>query len=286
MKKLFLLFLLVFVLTTNSAYSQTMKVQSKSGDKTYNVSDVESITFGKTTNGFIEMVEIPAGTFQMGQISEETPVHTVNITKAYYIGKYEVTQKQYTDIIGTNPSNFTGNDNNPVEKVNWYDAIQFCNELSKKEGLEPCYTLESGTNWLCDFNKKGYRLPTEAEWEYACRAGTITDHYTGTSESQFASAAWYGSNSDSITHPVGQKVANNFGLYDMHGNVWEWCWDWYSDYEEGTFDDPTGPNTGSWSIIRGGSWLVDMWSCRSARRNFLNSVDAFYDVGFRVVRTK
>jgi formylglycine-generating enzyme required for sulfatase activity len=232
------------------------------------------------------MVEIPAGTFQMGQIGIETPVHTVNITKAFYMSKYEITQKQYKDVINSNPSYFFDKDNNPVEDVSWNDAVQFCNELSKKEGLEQCYTFENGTTWRCDFDKKGYRLPTEAEWEYACRAGTLTDYYTGTTESQLASAAWYSGNSNSTTHPVGQKVANNFGLYDMSGNVWEWCWDWYSSYIAGTFDDPVGPNSGSYRVERGGSWYDYATNCRSASRYSDFPVPRSSTIGFRVVRTK
>jgi formylglycine-generating enzyme len=286
MKKSALLIVLSLLLATTFAFSQTMKVQTKSGDKNYNVSDVQSITFGKASDTSGTMVLIPAGTFQMGQLDIVTPVHTVNITKAFYMGKYEVTQKQYEDVIGSNPSRFAGNPNNPVEQVSWYDAVQFCNELSKKEGLEQCYTLEGGTTWRCDFEKKGYRLPTEAEWEYTCRAGTLTDYYTGTTESQLASAGWYDGNSNSTTRPFGQKVPNKFGVYDMHGNVWEWCWDWYSDYIAGSCDDPTGPITGSYRVLRGGSWNDEASSCRSANRINTDSDNRISIDGFRVVRTK
>lgn len=287
MKKSISLIVLSLLLAVTFSFSQTMKVQTQSGDKNYNVSDVQSITFGKTTTGTIEMVEIPAGIFQMGQVNIATPVRTINITRTFYMGKYEITQKQYTDVIGSNPSNFIGNDSRPVEQVSWYDAVQFCNELSKKEGLEQCYTLEGGTTWRCDFDKKGYRLPTEAEWEYACRAGTLTDYYTGTTESQLASAGWYDYNSNSITRPVGQKVANKFGLYDMHGNVWEWCWDWWANYVAGNFDDPTGPNSGSSRVLRGGSWNFDASDCRSAIRYYYYPDFRYLGHGgFRVVRTK
>ncbi|MBM2813752.1 MAG: serine/threonine kinase [Ignavibacteria bacterium] len=287
MKRKSILIALTVFFIANLAFSQTMKVQTKSGEKTYNVGDVQSITFGKTITGAIEMVEIPAGTFQMGQISIAEPVHTVNITKAFYMGKYEVTQKQYTDVIGSNPSQFAGKPTNPVEQVNWYDAVQFCNELSKKEDLELCYTLEGGTTWRCDFDKKGYRLPTEAEWEYSCRAGTLTDYYTGTTESQLASAGWYDYNSNNTTHPVGLKVANKFGLYDMHGNVWEWCWDWSAIYIAVTFDDTTWPNSGSYRVLRGGSWLNNNAThCCSAYHSGDFPVSRFSSLGFRVVMTK
>lgn len=286
MEKSISLITIALFLSIISVYSQTMQVQTEGGNKTYNVEDVQSITFVKTLSTSIEMVEIPVGTFQMGQQNIATPVHTVNITKPFYMGKYEVTQKQYTDVMGSNPSYFTGNDNRPVEQVNWYEAVQFCNELSKKEGFEQCYTLDAGKIWRCDFDKKGYRLPTEAEWEYACRAGTLTDYYTGTTESQLASAGWYSGNSNNITQPVGRKVPNDFGLYDMHGNVWEWCWDWYSSYINGTFDDPVGPNSGSQRVLRGGSWDYNASYCRSAFRvNVDPSIHNDYR-GFRLVRTK
>jgi formylglycine-generating enzyme required for sulfatase activity len=289
MKKLLLLMAFALILPFTIAFSQTMQVQTNSGNKTYNIDDVQSITFGKTSMLNLEMVEVPAGSFLMGDSTiapPAAPVHSVNITKSFYIGIYEITQKQYYDVIGSNPSFFEGKDDNPVEQVNWEDAVRFCNELSKKEGLDLCYTLESGSIWRSDFNKKGYRLPTEAEWEYACRAGTLTKYYSGTTESQLASIAWYSGNSDAKTQSVGQKDANKFGLYDMSGNVWEWCWDWSSDYKSGNFDDPTGPDSGTLRVLRGGSWKDYASACSSAfRYEYLPSY-RFQSIGFRVVKTK
>ena len=192
----------------------------------------------------IAFVEIPAGTFEMGSDngdSDERPVHTVTLTRDFYMSKYETTQAQYEAVTAPNPSPLTGDNNRPVEEVSWFDAIRFANALSAREGLNPCYDNDGnvlggagGNPYQCE----GYRLPTEAEWEYACRAGTTTDYYFGDDTSQVGDYAWYIFNSGSTTHPVGQKQPNAWGLYDMHGNVWEWVYDWYgSSYYS---DSPSG----------------------------------------------
>ena len=165
--------------------------------------------------------------------------HEVTITKPFYMGKYVVTQEQYEAIMGNNPSHFKGAQN-PVEMVSWDDAQAFCQKLSKKSG-------------------KTVRLPTEAEWEYACRAGTSTKYYSGDSEEDLKRVAWYEANSNDTTHPVGQKEPNKFGLYDMHGNVWQWCQDWYGDYTANEVADPQGPAQGASRVLRGGSWYHDPW---------------------------
>jgi formylglycine-generating enzyme required for sulfatase activity len=230
----------------------------------------------------IEMVSIPTGTFQMGSTmgeSDEEPVHLVAVS-AFQMGRYEVTQEQYRKVMGENPSRFKGDTQRPVEQVSWEDAVTFCNKLSELEGLEPCYELDT---WECNFTKDGYRLPTEAEWEYACRAGTSTNYYAGDTESDLARAGWYDGNSGETTHPVGGKEANAFGLYDMHGNVFEWCNDWYGDYGSANAIDPQGPSSGSSRVERGGSWYDYYNYCRSAYRNDYPDVGDYY-VGFRVVR--
>jgi len=165
-----------------------------------------------TNNLGMKLVYIPAGVFDMGSAdgdSDEKPVHKVQITKGFYMGQYEVTQAQYESVMGSNPSYFKG-ENNPVEEVSWEEAVAFCKKLSSREN-------------------KTYRLPTEAEWEYACRAGSTTKYCFGDSESQLGDYAWNDKNSNFSTHPVGQKQQNNWGLYDMHGNVYEWCQDWYGE---------------------------------------------------------
>jgi formylglycine-generating enzyme required for sulfatase activity len=258
---------------------------SKSGTKSVTVS-------------LIPMVSIAGGTFQMGQedISDATPVHSVTVSD-FNMGKYEVTQAEYEAVMGTNPSNFSG-DNLPVEQVSWYDAIVFCNKLSMRESLTPAYTISGSANpadwgtvptsndstWdavTVDWNANGYRLPTEAEWEYACRAGTTTAHNTGDTITD--NTGWYGGNSGNTTHPVGGKSANDWGLYDMHGNVWEWCWDWYGDYSSGAQTDPHGPSAGSFRVYRGGAWQFNAL-LESARRIYVNPSNGYDNLGFRLVR--
>ncbi|MDQ1267047.1 MAG: hypothetical protein QG635_2200, partial [Bacteroidota bacterium] len=199
---------------TNYYNKEIFHIFSQGNNINYMLSSIDSISFKNMKDSTdMDMALIPAGIFEMGQKGTGHSEHTVYITREFYMSKFEVTQKQYTDVIGSNPSYFAGNPKNPVEYVTFYDAIRFCNELSKEKGLQQCYYILNDTSdWSCKFDRKGYRLPTEAEWEYACRAGTTTDYYYGTTESQLDSAGWYKSNSDSTTHPVGQKIANDFGL--------------------------------------------------------------------------
>jgi formylglycine-generating enzyme len=183
----------------------------------------------------------------------------------------------------------------PSRRVTWYEAVEYCNELSRQEGLDPCYS-GSGASILCDFTANGYRLPTEAEWEYACRAGTETDFHTGNMTHSGSSpidpaldrAGWYGGNSGSTTHPVGEKEPNAFGLYDMHGNVYEWCWDWYAGnyYASSPAEDPRGPASGSDRVVRGGSWHYNALATAVPRyRGYLYPDNRNYSLGFRLVRT-
>jgi formylglycine-generating enzyme required for sulfatase activity len=215
-------------------------------------------------------VLVPGGTFQMGSttgIDNEWPVHTVQVS-SFYMGKYEVTQKEWMEIMGTNPSHFKG-DTLPVENISWYDAVEYCNKRSLNEGLTPAYRIDktrrdgNNTNeydevkWVVTWDRtmNGYRLPTEAEWEYAAKGGNkdpVAYEYAGSNDPN--SIAWYTDNSGGKTHPVGTKAPNSLDLYDMSGNVWEWCWDWHGDYGSGAQTDPLGASSGTSHVTRGGSW--------------------------------
>ena len=233
----------------------------------------------------LDYVSIPAGSYLMGDVEFgtiiERPAHQVSVS-AFEMGVMEITQERYQSITGINPSYFMGEDL-PVQGVSWYDAASFCNQLSEKAGLTPCYDENT---FECNYSSNGFRLPTEAEWEYACKAGSETAYYTGNDESDLDVAGWYSNNSNETPHPVGQKLPNGFGLYDMHGNVWEWCNDWYSEdyYATSPTDDPTGPESGTYKMERSGSWYNGCWGCRSTYRvkhlpSFLHDA-----LGFRVIR--
>ncbi|MBN1809745.1 MAG: formylglycine-generating enzyme family protein [Planctomycetes bacterium] len=215
----------------------------------------------------LELVYIRAGKYMMGSndYDDEKPVHEVEITKGFYMGKYEVTQGQYERVMGNNPGRFKGIDN-PVEPVTWDEAMEFCRKASGITG-------------------KNVRLPTEAEWEYACRAGSTEEYCFGHDENMLGDCAWYSSNSGHQTHPVGQKFPNAWGLYDMHGNLLEWCSDWYGEnyYSQSPRQDPKGPGTGEGRVRRGGSWCDNTFVCRSACRNSTPPDFRFCNLGFRVV---
>jgi formylglycine-generating enzyme required for sulfatase activity len=196
--------------------------------------------------------------------SDEKPAHSVTLTQPFYMGKYDVTQEQYQQVIGTNPSHFKGKDN-PVETVSWVDAQAFCKKLTEQ-------------------SKQTIRLPTEAEWEFACRAGTTTSYYSGDMAADLARVAWYSGNDMGTRHPVGQKEANFFGLFDMHGKC-QWCEDWWDEnrYSISPDEDPQGPAQGAYRVFRGGSW--NPVRCRSAWRR--GKVPTYHDnvIGFRVLMT-
>jgi formylglycine-generating enzyme required for sulfatase activity len=197
----------------------------------------------------------------------EHPQHRVRLTKPLHLGAYEVTQQQYERVMGVNPSRFKG-PQHPVESVGWGDAVTLCHKLSAL----PEEKVAGRT----------YRLPTEAEWEYSCRAGSTTRYSYGVDPVALGDYAWFSANSSRSTHPVGERQPNAWGLYDMHGNVWECSVDWYSEYTNTQVDDPTGPTTGSLRVFRGGSWLFPATDCRSAGR-FRSVPDyRFCELGFRV----
>jgi len=215
-----------------------------------------------TNSQGMTMVKIPRGTFEMGSengASDEQPVHTVTISRDFWMGKTPVTQAQWQAVMGGNPSDFKG-DNLPVEQVSWGDAQAFIESLNAMGG-----------KWT-------YRLPYEAEWEYACKAGT-----TGQLYGPLNAIAWYEGNSGGKTHPVGQKQANAFGLYDMIGNVWQWCQDYYGTYPSGPVTDPKGGSDGSLRVLRGGSWNYSASHCRAAYRSGHGPSLRDLNSGFRVV---
>ncbi|MBT4482641.1 MAG: SUMF1/EgtB/PvdO family nonheme iron enzyme [Candidatus Latescibacteria bacterium] len=242
-----------------------------------------NILDGQTFNISVsQLSKIPEGNFSMGSSTYyEQPVHEVSLD-AFEMSVTEVTQHQYETIMGTNPSWTLIGSTLPVDNVNWYDAVMFCNRLSVIAGLEQCY---DESTWECNFSKNGFRLPTEAEWEYACRAGTTTEYYTGNTNSNLKSAGWFYDNGKQKTHPVGEKVPNKLGLYDMHGNVWEWCNDRYGSnyYSESPEHNPPGPDTAPWRVIRGGGWVSRDYQCRSACRDLSPPEASGRDLGFRVV---
>jgi len=219
----------------------------------------------------MKLVLIRPGKFMMGspvtekdRFDNEGPQHEVSISKPFYMGVTEVTQAQYEAVMGTNPSHFKGA-TNPVETVSWNDATKFCKKLSKK-------------------TRQAVRLPTEAEWEYACRAGTTTRFSFGDEDGALGDYAWHNDNSGDTTRPVGQKKPNAWGLFDMFGNMWEWCADWYGDYPKGAATDPQGPASGAYHVFRGGGVLgsPELYCRSAARLDIAGNLDYAYG-GFRVV---
>ncbi|MBU4459362.1 MAG: formylglycine-generating enzyme family protein [Verrucomicrobia bacterium] len=236
------------------------------------------------------MVRIVGGAFRMGAaagVADNQPAHTVKVGD-FLMDTCEVTQESYARLIGICPAKFEG-DTNPVERVRWTHAAQYCNARSREEGLTLCYDEKT---WRCDFAANGYRLPTEAEWEYACRAGTTTAYSFGDAADGLRAHGWFKDNSNRRTHPVGGKTANAWGLRDMHGNVAEWCNDWYDAdyYRNSPADNPRGPDAGTKRVIRGGHWSVKAEACTSYARASdaptLSDICLGYETyGFRCVRS-
>ena len=259
---------------------------------------------------FIEMKMIDIAAVTNGTVGHSgaysNGVHTVSLT-AYRIGETEVTQELWQAVMGNNPSEFKGAGNppdgsevqekRPVERVNWYECIAFCNELTKKVaelGESQCvYSVEGHIYGTADavakkvpemdMSKKGFRLPTEAEWEWAAKGGKAYKWAGTNEESELVNYAWYNDNSNSKTHAVKQKQANGYGLYDMSGNVWEWCWDWYTYTTPTGGQDPTGFASGTDRVIRGGSWSSYASDCAVGLRNSRIPDSSLVNLGFRVV---
>jgi formylglycine-generating enzyme required for sulfatase activity len=292
------------VIHANTVGTAVITVTTVDGQKTANCT---------VTVQLITMVRIDGGKFTMGSpateygsFTDENPQQEVTVS-AFSMGEHLVTQKQWEIVMGANPSEFKGNDL-PVEQISWYDALVFCNKLSIMNGFNPAYRIGGSTNpadWGAvpkDDNARwdavqivdssnGYRLPTEAQWEFACRAGSSTPFYTGanltTVQGNYDGRYPYqnhpkGVNRDRTT-PVGSFPPNGWGLYDMHGNVWEWCWNWYGAYVAGPKTDPQGPNVGTYRVARSGSWSNRGQNLRSAAR--ASSAPSFRgsNIGLRVV---
>ena len=246
----------VFVFSSSSA---TKEAENAFENKTFTVNGVS-----------FDMIAVKGGTFTMGCTNEqggdcfddERPIHSVTLSD-YYIGKFEVTQELWQAVMGSNPSGFKGN-NLPVEQVSWNDVQEFIKKLN----------LMTGQN---------FRLPTEAEWEYAARGGNKSNSYKYSGSNTIGNVAWYWDNSNSETHQVGTKSPNELGIYDMSGNVWEWCQDWYGDYSSGSQTNPIGSSSGSFRVLRGGSWNNRARLCRVSLRNYYFPDRGSYYFGFRLV---
>lgn len=254
----------------------------------YYVSALSSVEMPPT------FVEVEGGTFSNG---------TSNVTiSSFFVDKYEVTQDSYLYVMGSNPSNFTGDLTRPVEKVSWFKAIEYCNRRSLLEGLIPCYsygsfgsdpddwpagwnlTATNHANVSCDWNAGGYRLPSEMEWMYAARGGTLTHNYTYSGSNSVGEVAWYGSNSSATTHPVGEKTPNELDLFDMSGNAYEWVWDIYGNYPAGAQTNPHGATSGTYRVRRGGGFSSGDTNCAVANRGYTSPTSGLSYSGLRVCR--
>jgi formylglycine-generating enzyme required for sulfatase activity len=242
----------------------------------------------------MKLVPIPAGEFLMGSpdsdpdaASDERPQHRVRITRPSYLGTCEVTRAQYRGVMGETPGGFEDQPDHPAEGVSWDDAVRFCNALSRREGLKPFYAIEGQTVSVPDWGVPGYRLPTEAEWEYACRAGSWARYGFGEDTANLDEYAWCGAHSGGKSHTVARKLPNDFGLFDMHGNVWEYCWDGFDAayYTHSPVDDPLGPPQARYRVIRGGSWASEAGACLPGVRRRTLPAERNGIQGFRVARS-
>jgi formylglycine-generating enzyme len=248
-----------------------------------------AVSWAEVPDGF---ALVKAGTFTMGSPAGEggrrndEKQHGVRISRDFYMSKYEVTQGQWEAVMGNNPSDkdYGIGERYPVNRVSWYDAIEYCNKRSRLEGLTPVYT-HNGEHVTWNKNANGYRLPTEAEWEYAARGGHVAKGYhIYAGSDSIDEVAWYKNTSGGKTHPVGEKQANELGIHDMSGNVYEWCWDSYTGYPDGSVSDPTGPESPGNRVTRGGSWGLLARLCRSAFRSYGPQEYSSRSIGFRVAR--
>ena len=254
------------------------EAKSIAGDRTYRVNGVSF-----TMKPIAAVQEAMLGDNSQSDNKE----HSVSLS-AYYIGQTEVTQELWKAVMGNNPSTFTDSVKNPVEQVSWYDCIEFCNELTAEiMGEEHCVYTIRGSSVTADFSQKGFRLPTEAEWEYAAMDGRYHTYAGTNNEASLKDYAWYDANSGDKTHEVGTKQANKYGIYDMSGNVQEWCWDWYSSGTPTSGQsDPKGAASGDVRVVRGGSWDRIAGVAARAYRDFYGPVYRGLNLGLRVAMSK
>lgn len=255
----------------------------------------------------LEMILVPSGTVTMGDTrgegynDDQYPTHTINMS-SFYLSKYELLQSQYAAVVGSIPDDSYGvGDYYPVYGLSWYEAIRFCNLLSLRDGYTPVYSISGTTNpavwgdvptinsptWnavVCDWNANGYRLPSEAEWEYAARGATMTPDYIYSGASSYGTVAWCMANPVNAAHEVGQKAPNGLGFYDMSGNTYEWCWDWYGNYPGAPQHNPHGPTIGSYRIMRGGAWSSPFFNCSVFYRSKSNPHLVPQGLGLRLCR--
>lgn len=276
------------IIKWNNSFIQFLALKDLSVGSIFLVYPNGDTTNAVKFNGFpypkIEFVEITSGSFFMGSetgLAYEKPVHKVDITNSFFISKYEITQKQWQTVMDSNPSLIV-DFQLPASNISWNQAIAFCNKLSKIFGFDTCYQIIN-EKIIWDTACNGFRLPTEAEWEYSCRAGT-TEDFAGTGNP--LDMGWYDINSGGKAQPVGRKLPNQWGIYDMHGNVLEWCWDWYDPfyYSKSSATNPLGPEKGTEKVVRGGSWQLGTVFARAACRQFPEQQKS--NIGFRIVRTK
>ena len=249
------------------------------------------------------MVKVKGGTFMMGDdiedwVGNKQTIHKVEVSD-FMMGQFLVTQELWEVVMGENPSYFSLDINNPVDSIFWYDAVDFCNNLSKRLNLKPVYEINRNLKdpgnessyddlkWLVRYNLKanGFRLPTESEWEYAARGGIYSKGYVYAGSNDLNEVGWYRKNSHSICHGTGIKIPNELGLFDMSGNLFEWCWDWYGDYPKNPLKDPQWPESGRGRVLRGGSWRDAPRVCRVSYRHYYGPRYRYNLFGLRLSRT-
>ncbi len=281
------------VVSLESLYRERLSASKR---ETEPASDTEEIALGTPLSKIrhladADMVPIRAGTFRMGSPEQEVhrrdhegPVHEVTVS-SFECMRYQVNRRLYAEVMGKDPGWPIGEtDARPVNNVSWFDAVRFCNLLSERMNLTPCYSGLEAQEVVWEYEADGYRLPTEAEWEYAARAGSQTAWSFGDDKSQLEKYGWYDNNSGGTVHPVGKLEANPWGLYDMHGNVYEWCWDWFGAYTDESQIDPVGVEEGTSRVLRGGAFNYVPRYLRSAYRYRVGSMISFRESGFRCVR--